>query len=366
MVSSRLIERLDAAIAAEAAPLAREYLRAERAGAMARLGLLADARFALDGLRRQNQRHKDPLLAAWAHLVEGQADCFDALDDRTASVHFQAALEVAESIGHRPIQALASAWLANCALNATDLPAMQLHAQRARQWAEPRHHAAQARLGLTLAFAHCWSGDEASAQAWYLRARSHASADGDSAMISAMLHNIASMRSGQIALDDAFDRADLDQARKALLETESTANYDDGIGVASLSSFVPVIRAQLLIVLGRFDEAVLLFDRYLDQVCEDGMVHRRPRFLADRAWGLVHAGRDVTRAMSDAQAAEAGAGDQRDADDRAATFARLARLHRQGGREARAEALQQRAAQALVEHQAEQAQGRAALQGLMP
>ena len=43
----------------------------------------------------------------------------------------------------------------------------------------------------------------------------------------------------------------MEQARKALLEAESTANYDWGMGVASLSAMVPVIRAQLLVVLGR-------------------------------------------------------------------------------------------------------------------
>src|SRR5689334_6302792 len=40
MAGPRLIERLDSAIASATEPLQREYLRAERAGAIARLGLL--------------------------------------------------------------------------------------------------------------------------------------------------------------------------------------------------------------------------------------------------------------------------------------------------------------------------------------
>lgn len=50
-MASRLVERLDAAIATAEDPLQRECLKAERAGALARHGLLDDARFALAGLR---------------------------------------------------------------------------------------------------------------------------------------------------------------------------------------------------------------------------------------------------------------------------------------------------------------------------
>ena len=353
MVSSRLIERLDGAITAATEPLQREYLKAERAGALARLGLLADARFALSGLRTQNQRHKDTLLAAWIQLVDGQVDHFDTIAPHAAT-KFQRAFELAESIGHAPMQALASAWLANCAFNASDLPALTRHIANALSLAEPDHHAARARVGLVLADAYRCAGDDANSQTWYLRARAHASADGDSSMISVMLHNISAMRSGQISLADAFGRGDPEQARKALLEAESTANYDWGTGVASLSAMVPLTRAQLLVALGRFDEAARLFDDHLDRARQEGMAQREPRLLADRAWCHVRLGR-VSQALADSRAAEAGAAGQPDADDRAAAFARLARIHRHGGREGVADALQAQADQALAEYEAEQA-----------
>lgn len=363
MVTSRLIERLDGAITRATDPLQREYLKAERAGAIARLGLLADARFALSGLRTQNQRHKDPLLAAWIHLVDGQIDHFDSIAPQ-AGDKFRRALEAAEAIGHAPMQALASAWLASVAFNASDWDALSLHLRTALRLAEPDQHAALARAGLVLADSYRCAGDDASSQHWYLRARTHASADGDSSMISVMLHNISSMRSGQIALADAFGRADLDQARKALLEAESTANYDWGTGVASLATLVPVIRAQFLVVLGRFEEAARLLDDHLERARREGMAHREPRLLADRAWCHVRLGH-VAQALADTRAAEAGAAAQRDADDRAATFARLARIHRHGGREGIADALQQQAEQALAEHHAEQARIRQALDSML-
>src|SRR5689334_10089803 len=123
MVATRLIERLDAAIGAAAGPLQREYLKAERAGAIARLGLLSDARFTLNGLRAQNSRHKDTLLSAWISLVEGQIEHFDTVGPKAVG-KFQSALELAEAAGNTPLQALASAWLATCAFNADDVPAI--------------------------------------------------------------------------------------------------------------------------------------------------------------------------------------------------------------------------------------------------
>ncbi|HEV8689851.1 MAG TPA: hypothetical protein VGQ91_06120 [Ideonella sp.] len=363
MVASRLIERLDGEIAAATGPLQREYLKAERAGALARLGLLADARFALAGLRTQNQRHKDGLLAAWIHLVDGQVDHFDTIAPQ-AREKFGRALEQAQAVDHAPMQALASAWLVTCAFNASDVPALTRHASVALSLAEPQHHAALARVGLILADAYRWCGDEANSQTWYLRARTHASADGDSSMISVMLHNISTMRSGQIGLADAFGRADLELARKALLEAESTANYDWGTGVASLSAMVPVIRAQLLVVLGRFEDAARLFDDHLERASNEGMAHREPRLLADRAWCHVKLGK-VSQALADARAAEAGVSGQQDPDDRAAAYARLARIHRHGGRDTVADQLQALADGALTEHEAMQQRMRQALDDML-
>lgn len=360
MIAPRLIERLDAEIARSTEPLQREYLKAERASALARIGLLADARFALSGLRTQNQRHKDTLLAAWTHLVDGQIDHFDSIAPHAAD-KFQRALELAESIKHAPMQALVSAWLANCAVNSFDLEAVTRHVASTLRLADPQAHSTLARIGLVLADAYCRAGDDPAAQTWSMRARTHASAEGDSAMISAMLYNIATRRADQIGLDDAFGRPDAALARRALLEAESTANYDWGSGVSSLSSMVPMVRAQLLIALERHAEALHLLDEQLERSLREGLSHREARLLADRAWCCVRTG-DISRALADTRDAEAKVHLQRDPDDRASAFARLARIHRGGGRESSARMLQARAEEALAEYALGQQQLRAAIE----
>ena len=295
-------------------------------------------------------------MSAWISLVDGQIDHFDTIAPKAVE-KFQRALELAESAGSTAMQALASAWLANCAFNAGDTPALTRHVTTALSLAEPDQHAARARVGLVLADVYRCAGDDVKSQNWYLRARAHASADGDSSMISVMLHNISAMRSSQIALDDAFGRGDLEQARKALLEAESTANYDWGTGVASLSTMVPLTRAPLLVALSRFEEAVRLFDEHLGRARQEGMARREARLLADRAWCHVRLGR-VAQALADTRLAEAGVAAMLDTDDRAATYARLACIHRHAGREGVAQALQLEADKALAEFRVEQARMR--------
>src|SRR6476660_1175149 len=76
---SRVIDRLDAEIAAAEGVLDREYLKARRAAALARHGQFAEARFALAGLRSQGQRLRNPALSAWIALVDGLIDHCESL-----------------------------------------------------------------------------------------------------------------------------------------------------------------------------------------------------------------------------------------------------------------------------------------------
>eukprot|EP01035_Chromulina_nebulosa_P007574 gene7574-10229_t len=71
--------RLDLAIARCQVPLERECLKAERAGAMARHGRLADARFELAGVRSQSLRHRHPRLNAWVCMADGLIDHFESV-----------------------------------------------------------------------------------------------------------------------------------------------------------------------------------------------------------------------------------------------------------------------------------------------
>ncbi|OYT89425.1 MAG: hypothetical protein CFE46_03150 [Burkholderiales bacterium PBB6] len=351
-MASRVIESLDLAIARADQPLARECLKAERAGVLARHGLLADARFALAGVKTQALRHRSPQLSGWVNLAEGLIEHFESMAP-SAHDRFQRAYAFGGTSGDVRLQALGAAWLAIGCLNRSQLQQMQTHLTQAMLLAAPDNHAAWARLALVLADSLRYAGDDDRSQYWYLKARGHAIAEGDGSMISVMLYNMAAMRSGAIGLEDAFGLADADRAGKALIESESTANYDTGRGNHALASAHSVLRAQLLTVQRRFEEALALFDAHLARASHEGMAPREARFLADRAWCRAQLAK-LPEALQDVRLSEAALPRNNDADDRAATHARLARVLGLCGLPQEAAAHQALADEALVAHQASQ------------
>ena len=68
---SRLMARLDAAIAAAANPIEAKCLRAERAGLLARQGQLEAAKAVIDELNGQLAWQPNTALRAWLTLAEG-------------------------------------------------------------------------------------------------------------------------------------------------------------------------------------------------------------------------------------------------------------------------------------------------------
>ena len=148
-VPHRLLERLDAAIAAADDPFTRECLKARRAAALARQGLFPEARFALAGLRSQAARLRKPLLSAWVQLVEGQIEHCESVAD-TARSHFTQARQLAIEAGDAAMQGECAAWLSVADFNANDPEATATHAAEALTLSPPDRHVARARACLVV------------------------------------------------------------------------------------------------------------------------------------------------------------------------------------------------------------------------
>jgi DNA-binding phage protein len=179
--------------------------------------------------------------------------------------------------------------------------------------------------------------------------RQHALAEGDDAMISAMLHNVAAFRASKIRLADAFGSADMDEAARAMMETESTGNFDSGIGTASLTWFVPLLRAQLLTVKGRYDEAVGLFSKNLSSAERQGVARLLVSFFADSAWCKYKLGQSAA-ALEDVHACIRVANEDCDPDDLAASLARIAAIMEANAMADEAAILRERARTSLAAH----------------
>lgn len=356
---NRLVERLDAEIALADDPFVRECLKARRAAALARQGLFSDARFALAGLRSQSARLRRPLLFSWVALVEGQIEHCESLAD-SARGRFAQARQLAIDAQDDAMQGECAAWLAVSDFNANEPDAMALHAREALTLAPADGHVARARASLVVADALRYAGEDDAAQPWYAQVRRHAMAEGDVSLVSMLLHNVAAFRAGRIALDDALGRADIADAQRVLMEAESTSNYDAGVGHGQLLTMVPLLRAQMLVVLGRFEEAVSVIDAQLARAREEGQTRRVALFLADAAYCEVRMEREkeALRRLRQLQPLLARV---LEPDDQAAMHARLAVVTRALGRAAAADQHAAAAAEALARYEAEQQRWLAAL-----
>lgn len=357
--SSRVIDRLDAEIAAAEGVLDREFLKARRAAALARHGQFAQARFALAGLRSQSQRLRNRVLSAWVVLVDALVEHCENLAP-TARGKFVRAHEMAVTAGDAAVHAESAAWLSLADLNANDVEATAAHASEALRVAAPDAHTARARAALVVGDAWRYAGEDALAQPWYATVRRHATAEGDFSLVSMLLYNMAAFRAYSISLADAFGHGDVAEAQRVLLEADSTGNFDAGVGNAQLAAQVPLLRAQLMTVLGDYEQAAALVDAELPRGRVEGQSHREARYLADAAYCEIKLGR-MDEAAKRVRTIQAALRRLTEPDDLAATHARLEVVARALGRVEQADAHRADAQAALAAHELEQSRWRVAL-----
>jgi hypothetical protein len=330
-VRSRVMARLDAAIAAAPNPVEYRCLRAERAALLARQGQLQAARAVIDELNTQLAWQPNVPLRAWLAWAEGLHDHYSSLGQGARS-HIEQAYALAQgAVALQRLRALAAAWLAVMAFADDDMPRVAALLREAFDTALPEHHGARARAALVAGDVYHAAAGGVRAQPWYEAVRRHAIADGDETQLSALMYNQAAVRASRARLARLFDAsggadAQDDAAAHALMGAESIGHYDAGIGTASLGSLVPMLRAQVLAAQGQWTEALALFDTHFDAALVDGPARMAPCWLADRAWCEWHQGK-TRKAEALTAAAEQALLEPCDTDDRAMANARLAQVH---------------------------------------
>ncbi len=352
-MKSRLLTHLDAAIAAATQAGQADCLRAERAGVLARQGQMAEARTVLSALQAQYARQPNLSVSAWLSLAEGFVSYFSDLN-RAARDKISRAYALGTAARDTRLRALSVAWIAHMDYVDHDMEAMARHIGECFELAGPEHHAAQARACLVVAQAYHYGGRFDSAQPWYAKTRQHANTEGDEAMLSAVMHNMAGLlanESRQTVLRGVEDEA---ATRRAMLGVESTGNFDALVGTGSLDALVPLLRAQVSSLQGRWGDAVALYEAHFSDGLVQGLDRMRAFLGADLAWCRLQLGQ-TERALKDALAADVAASHDRDVDDRAAAHSRLAQVFARLGQ---AEAAARHQAQADIDwrmHERDQA-----------
>jgi len=352
-MKSRLLTNLDTAIAAATQAVQADCLRAERAGLLARQGQIAEARAVLSALQAQYARQPDVSVSAWLSLAEGYVSYFSDLN-RNARDKISRAYALSAPARDTRLRALSLAWLAHMDYVDHDLEPMARHIAECFELAEPEHHAAQARGCLVTAMSYHFGGRFEAAQPWYAKARQHANAEGDEAMLGAVMHNMAGLladESRQTVLRGVEDDA---ATRRAMLGLESIRNFNLLVGTESLNALVPLLRAHVSSLQGRCADAVALYEAHFSDGLLQGLDRKRAFLGADLAWCRLQLGQ-TEQSLKDALAAEVALPHDHDVDDRAAAHSRLAQVFSQLGQ---AEASARHKAQADIDwrtHERDQA-----------
>jgi hypothetical protein len=284
----KTLERLDALIQSATSEQEKRILLVKKACALTRFSLIEEAAVILRDVK-SSARAYEPRLSAWIMLCEGLMGHFGSLTEK-ASRDFKRAYAVSISAGDVELAAIASAWIASAEFSAGNLTAVPSALVQTFTHADRSNAAARARACLVIADMYNWAGDSVSARPWYKRGRDAAVDEGDIAMQSVGMYNDAAYRVWNVVMRDCDQGADEHAVMLASVSVDSVGNLDLGLGLRSLTSMVPLLRAEVRTVQRKWDEAIGLFDAYL---CDRSVeVHNRlvPKFQAQRAYCLAMAG----------------------------------------------------------------------------
>jgi tetratricopeptide (TPR) repeat protein len=327
-VKSRLLIRLEADLQNNANSLAVDCLRCELAAYFARLGDVDKARFEFREVHKRYAVRPHAAVSAWLNLADaliGYHSNPEPLASEIACDKMKRAHAISAAVGMQPLQSLSAGWLAYLAQQRGDAAPTVRYAAEALRLARAEHHASRARASLVVARAYHANGHFDLARGWYDRARRHSIAEGDDAMLSALLWTTATQRVANVrqtlalnpsgtgissiqksAVHNSIDDKTCPEKSMrdhAWLSCESSVSFDKLRGVRGRQTLQPILQAQLLTLLGQTAEALPLFDLHLEASLNEGMRSSEATLLADRAWCRVRAHR-LQGARDDARTAQ--------------------------------------------------------------
>lgn len=348
--TSRLLRRLNAQVVGAGDPHAADCFRAERACFLARQGYFGEARRSIEALRSRYASHPDAEMSVWLNLAEGLLSHFAELGsiahDKVMRAHALSA-----ATGLVQLNALTAAWLAQMDFAKLDADKLALHVSQSLRLSDLKHHSARTRACLVIAQALHLAGRWDLASPWYTRTRLHATEEGDDLSISALMHNMVSMRLDYFRQITLTGRGDAREGDTALTGLESSINFDSLIGTSTFEHVRPLMRARFLSLQQRTSEALLVYEKQIRTGVASEFSRLESDVLSDIAWCRLLQG-DLAGAQADAIAAERSITPKTQVDDRAATHSRLANYYRKTGNQSEANRHERLAAESWREFNA--------------
>jgi tetratricopeptide (TPR) repeat protein len=284
-----MLTRLDAALAAARHPVDVACARAERAGYLARQGLLDSARVELALLRERFPGPAVALVTVWGCVVEAWIEYYDGRESAAVD-KLQRAYALSAASKLQPLHALSAAWLAFLSYHRDDFPDMEKYLTVALRLADPQHHLTQARIAIIAAGGYHWANRLDLATPWYAKARDHALAESDDATLSVITFTMAAHRINHASRASIFGEEDSIEVRNAQAWLDASFSLDHRLGAAPKDAYGHIFRALLCSAQQQYSQALAAYEEHLDEADRQGALHMRAVHLADQAWCRFHTG----------------------------------------------------------------------------
>lgn len=320
-MTSRYLSLIEDEISRASDQVSADCSRCKLAAYLVRQGKQEEASTTLRELRARYNARPNARISAWMNFVEALEFMFDGA--HTAALDkMQRAHALAAAASLQPMRSLCAGWLANLKFGTLDVEAMSQRLIEAFQYSDDADHQALSRSCLVSAVALHFANRYDLARPWYLSARAHATEESDEATISALLYNSTCMGVANLRQAVLTGVGQTQSVPNALLEAESTINYDSLVGTASASAWAPILKAQAASLLGRSAQALRIYEEYIDAGTRQGMGRVLCYMHADMAWCYAQTGA-VEKSCEYVELAESSFAPATLVDDRAAAHSRL-------------------------------------------
>lgn len=320
-MKSRFLYRLDERIFASTDILIRRCLLAERAAYQARLGDINSAREDLIGVQIENSSDPHVRASILINIADGLCHYYEDMSPE-ANDRYQRARALAAASDQNDLQARAESYIALLAYGDHRFEQMFRHLDCATEMASLTDNETLCRVrmlfGQTLHLANRFD----SAKEWYQKARSLANEVSDDASMSAILHNMASiwlvnLRNYHLGAIKTNDKSDV-----AWVAADSTWNYDEIVGSTGLGFLTPLMKAQILSLDEKYEEALKIYDSAVPGLVLKALGGWQSWIIADVAWCNLRLG-NIENATTGYSRSIEMLNDSQHLDDQAATFTRL-------------------------------------------
>lgn len=230
-------------------------IQARRAGYLARTGDFEGAKSSILDLRKIFGDGHDGIISIWIIISEALILHFEKVDPSALDRIMRAQL-LSKMIGDKKLEAVSSAWKAHIEFEHSKFDAMFESLRAAIAAAKPEDSDAHARISNILCKTATLCGYAEVAKSQFQSGRRYALSEGDQASIEALQHNKAAFRLARIRSMSCIEEIERGELEEVRIEISTAKSLQNLTGIKALSNYIELCQARLLIIEGRFPEAV--------------------------------------------------------------------------------------------------------------